>query len=192
MKRTKILLSLVFCALASMSLQLFAEDKNGAESNAQSSKTSIGLDFGYEDTRETFGYEKALFFEWGSNKNPNTAFYTRLNLHSTDELWVGETVVCDKYLLELGANRYFPLVKEMLYPYISFGLGAGVQHVNQIAEYRYDVVDKEYEYLITASTNIGLEYLLTKNIAIHLKYRMMLEHSGIFHAMWGGGVKYCF
>lgn len=35
MKRTKILLSLVFCALASMSLQMFAEDKNGAESNPQ-------------------------------------------------------------------------------------------------------------------------------------------------------------
>lgn len=35
MKRTKILLPLVFCALASMSLQMFAEDKNGAESNPQ-------------------------------------------------------------------------------------------------------------------------------------------------------------
>lgn len=160
---------------------------------AQTGKSSFGLELGYENTSKIYGYETSAFYELFSNKMPNVSFYTRFNYHFADEILVGETVECKKYLLEVGAARFFPLIKEKLYPYISLGLGAGLQEVEQKGEYKVEIVlDDNLEHIFEAASNLGIEYRFTKALSFHLKYRMILEHSGQFHSLWGGGLKYSF
>lgn len=90
--------------------------------------------------------------------------------------------------MELGFKKYIKLVKERCYAFVSFGLTAGIEDSKVI------MLDepKQYDTYFTGSTiGAGVEYLLTKHLAVEIRYRFKRDNIDNFH-IWGGGLKYSF
>ena len=139
------------------------------------------------------GYEMSLGSEYYFNSNHKVSLYGLFNYHFAKELWLGESVSCKKAMMEIGGKKYFAVVKEKFYPYVGLGVAIGVQDLTQntFVNFSTSIINKDEDYFILGGVGtLGLEYMLTKNVAIDVACRF--KYDDVMHYVLGGGLKFSF
>ena len=167
----------LICVLFAFSTGMKAEDYVWPNNSVQ---LSSGLH------NKGMGNETLLGLEHYFGSNHRASLYGNIAYLHAHKL--RQELYSQNVSLELGFKKYIKLVKERCYAFASFGLTAGIEDSKVI------MLDepKQYDTYFTGSTiGAGVEYLLTKHLAVEIRYRYKRDNIDNFH-IWGGGLKYSF
>lgn len=180
--------SILLGCLMIISLTAFAQET--AKSQEVLPSHSIFLTAGHNFNG---GIEVSIGSEYFFNTNHTVSLYGLVNYHNSMEDWWGESLECKKAMAEIGGRYYIPAVRNKFYPYVGLGLTAGIQNIRQITHYQMDnIVNNDKDpYLFGGVGTIGLEYLLSKNVAIEIVGRIKYTGHTPNYTL-GGGLKFCF
>ena len=165
--------SILLGCLMIISLTAFAQESAKTQEILPNNSISITSGVVYNG-----GFEVSIGTEYFLNTNHIASLYGAVNYLTSSE-HRNKNVMA-----EVGGKCYIPAIKNTLYPYLGLALTAGMQNIEQSTAYE--------PLLFGGVATVGLEYLLTKNVAINVQVRGKYTGEKDIYFIMGGGLKYCF
>ena len=181
--------NIILCSLAIMSLVAYAQESPKSEELIPNNSIFITAGAVYDN-----GFETTIGTEHFFNNNRIASMYFSAGYLSTREKWDNEAVECKKFTAEIGGRCYIPAIKNKLYPYVGLGITGGIQGLRQSSYIiQKDVIDENSDpYLFGGACTIGLEYLVSHNVAIEIHGRAKYYLGDRYNFVIGGGLKFFF